>query len=75
MAPQKFLGGNRDVFDDLAEKERRNIAAPVKWNRRPTAIGMPVLLVRTALTNLNKTEIRQYASHLAWSQNRKASHT
>jgi hypothetical protein len=43
--PQKLLGGNRDVFDNLTQEKWRNIATAVERNCRPASVGMPVLLV------------------------------
>jgi len=72
--PQKLLRRNCDIFDNLAEKKRRNITATVKWNRSSASIGMAVLLVRTALTDLDKTQLLQHTGHLTRLQNGKTGH-
>jgi len=58
---QELFGSAADVLDDLAQKEGRHIPATVKWNRRSSPVGMPILLVRAAMTNLCETHRLQHA--------------
>jgi len=46
----KFLDGQTYVFGYLPEQKRGEVATGMKWNCCSPAIGMPILLVRTALT-------------------------
>ena len=53
----EFFGRETNVFDDFAQKIRRDVASCVKWNGGDPTIRMPKLLVRSTLTNLSKTEM------------------
>jgi hypothetical protein len=52
----KFLDGQTYVFGYLPEQKRGNILTGMKRNCGSPTIGMPILLVLTALTNLFKPE-------------------
>ena len=53
----EFFGRETNVFDDFAQKIRRDVASCVKRNGGDPTIRMPKLLVRSTLTNLSKTEM------------------
>ena len=55
----KVFHSESNVFTNLPKQDRGNIPARVEWNRCAASIGMPKLLVRTALTNFLKTKLYQ----------------
>ena len=52
----KILRSHSNVFRNLSQKKRRNVPACVKRDSCATTIGMPILFVRTALSNFHKAE-------------------
>lgn len=48
---QQFIYGDPDVFGDLSEKDRRNVAATMDRNCRASAVRVSELLMRSSLAN------------------------
>lgn len=48
--------GEADVFGDLPDQARRNVAASMIWHRGTPAVRVPKLLVRPALSDLYEAE-------------------
>jgi hypothetical protein len=69
LSLKKFLVCQSDVAGDFTKQSRRNVAPRVKRNCRAASIGMPVLPVRSALTNFLKTQSHQKSCHFARLQN------
>lgn len=69
-------GVNRhaDAVRDLAHEDRGNIAAGMKWQRGATPVGMPILAVRTPLSNHDKAEGQQQGFDLARLEDRNPPH-
>ena len=63
--PDKLLGGQTNVFGDLAQEDRRYITTHVKRHRSRTSIRMTELLVRAALAHFNKTQRNENCNDLA----------
>ena len=61
----EFFGRETNVFDDFAQKIRRDVSACVKWNGGNATIRVPELLVRSALADLCKAELREDADNFA----------
>jgi hypothetical protein len=61
---EELLWRNRDIFDDLSQKRRRDIPACMERDGCPSSISVSELAVRAALTNLNKAEPLQRSNHL-----------
>src|SRR5450759_4375468 len=72
---EQIIDGQTDVLGDLAQKNRREVAASVKRHRSRATIGVAKLLVRTALAHLGKTERQQNGNNLARLENRDARHS
>ncbi len=53
---EKLLGSKTHVFRDLPQERWGDVLPRMKRNSRSSAVGMPVLLVRTALPNLQKAQ-------------------
>ncbi len=71
----KHLGhGETDVLGDLAQKNRRSIAASVKWNRCIAAGGVTKLLVRTALPHFGEAQFAQDRYDFGRLENRDITH-
>lgn len=62
----EILNVHSYVFRDLPEEKRRDVPPGVKGNCRAASIGVPILPVRTALPNLNESEIFKYARNFPW---------
>ena len=56
---QEFLDGESYILGYLLEQEGRNIAAGMKRDCCTSPVSMPILPVRTALADLDETEIAQ----------------
>ena len=54
--PYKRINGQSDVLRDLSQQDRRYIPAPMIRYRRAPAVGMPKLLMRSALADFGKTQ-------------------
>lgn len=65
----QFFNGQSDVAGDLAEQRRGDVAALVEGNRGAAAIGVPVLNMRTALADDDKTEAFQEPANLGGFEN------
>ena len=71
---QKVLNGQPDVLGDLAKKDRRDVAAGVKWESRASPVRVPVLFVRPALSDFRKAEPIEYSGNFAGTEYRNAAH-
>ena len=65
LCTQKLLDRQANIPSDLPEETRSDLARTVKRDRRPPAICMPVLLVRSPLPDLDKTQPLEQHHHLA----------
>lgn len=73
-ALEKLLGGQSNVFDDPAEKNRRDVTTAVDWNSSLAAVWMTELLVGTPLPDLLEAEGVEDRDYLPGLQNRQPSH-
>ena len=73
--PQKLLQGDADIFGDLTQQNRRDIASGMKWNGRASSVGMTELLVGPALAYLLESQPLQNRNDLAGLENRYAGHS
>jgi len=48
---EEIFKGRANILDDLPQNNRRNISARMIGNRGATPVSMPVLHMRTTLTN------------------------
>ena len=62
---QKILHGHADVFGNLPQQDGRKITPRVERDSGATAIRMPELLMRTALTNFLKPQPLQNRNDFA----------
>jgi hypothetical protein len=67
---EKLLQREADVARDLPQKRRRDVAPCMKWDRRSATIGVTVLPVRSALSNLSESELHEDRGDLARLQDR-----
>ena len=73
--PGKFLRGQSDILDNLSEKKRRNVSTRMKGNSRSATVSMTILLVRTALTDLDEPKsFRTFSTSRAFSTGSRAMH-
>ena len=56
LPSHQLVDGETDVPTDLSQKGWRNVPASVEGNRGASAINMPKLLMRSALTNRSESE-------------------
>ena len=61
---EEFLGRHADVFDDLAKENGRDIPGGVERYGGDPAVGVPKLLVRSALPNLHEAECLEDTDNL-----------
>ncbi len=69
---RKLIRRKVNILDDLPEKKGRNIPTAMKWNCCASTVRMTILLMRTSLADLNKTQMFQYAFNLTKLQNGQA---
>jgi len=72
---EQIIDVQADILGDLAQQNRREVAAGVKRHRGRATIGVAELLVRTALAHLGKPERQQNGNDLARLENRDARHS
>jgi len=70
----EILNIHSNILCDLPQKKRRNIPARMKRNRRATTVRMTILLVRTALADLDETKVFKNAGNFARFEHRNISH-
>lgn len=70
----EILRVHSDIARDLPGETRGDIATLVEWNRRRSAVWMPKLLVRSALSNFREAKCKQDRNDLARLQNRDVTH-
>lgn len=73
-APQEIIQREADVLSNLPDKNRRNVASLMLWDRRAASIRMPILSVRTALPDLDKAQRFKQCSNLTRLQRRALCH-
>jgi hypothetical protein len=66
--PEKLIRSGSNVFDDLAEQERRDVAAAVGRNSRTPTVWMSELLVGTSLPDLLETHLLEDRDDLSRTQ-------
>ncbi len=64
---EELLNGESNVFGDLPEQNRRDVATFVKWDSSAATIRMTILAVRTALPYFDKSQPFENRRHLSWS--------
>ena len=63
--PEEFVDGETDVACDFSQQSGRYVSASVKGYRGAAAVSMSELLVRSALSGLNKAEPVEQRDDLA----------
>ena len=71
---EELIHSQVNVLDDLAQKNRREIAALMKWNGCASAVGMPELTMGSALPNLHEPKIGQDIDDLTGFEDWNVSH-
>lgn len=71
----KILNGHPDVLRNLAQKEWGYVPARMEWNRRASAICVPILLVRSTLPHFRETKPLENLRNFARLENRYAPHS
>ena len=74
LVAQKLFESRADIFDDLAEKHGRNVSPRVVRNGGAASVAVPILHVRTALSDENKAHRLQDAADLARLENGRFGH-
>jgi len=55
-----------DVFGNLTQQDRRDIAALMKGHSGTSTFGVPKLFVRTSLPDFRETQRNQNSNDFAW---------
>jgi hypothetical protein len=71
---KELLEGRIDVLDDLPQKNWGYVSSRMIWNRRATAIRVPVLHVRTTLANQHEAQRVEDAANLSRLENWRLRH-
>ncbi|MEA3210895.1 MAG: hypothetical protein QOE70_3952 [Chthoniobacter sp.] len=71
---QELFERHADVFNDLAQKHRRNISSLMVRNGRPATVRMPILHVRASLPDKRKAQRLENATDLAGFEDRRLGH-
>lgn len=74
LSSKKLLDRNSDVFCDLSQECWSNVSTRVKRDRRAASIGMPVLLMRTTLSNFFQALLFKERCDLFGFQDRDVAH-
>jgi hypothetical protein len=75
LGSQKFFSRYANVRADLAQENRRDIAAGVHRHCCGTSVDMPKLLVRPSLPHLDEPDALKARDDLARFENRQRSHS
>ena len=67
---EELLHRHADVFGDLAQQRRSDVASFMRRDSRATALGIAELLVGTALANDLKPQLVEDVCHLSRLKNR-----
>ncbi len=71
---EKLVNSHADVLRDLTQKDRRDVAALVKWDRRRPTVCMAKLRMRAAAAHFFEAQVAENRRHLARLQDRVLAH-
>ena len=72
---EELVRRQTNVSRHLPEEDRRDVAAAVKGQCRLTPVGMPILPVRTTLTNKYESQALEESFDLPWFQHGNRAHS
>ena len=73
-SPEELLHGEPDILGNLPQQRGGDVAAGVIGNRRSTPVGVTILPVRAALTDLVETQPLQQRRNLPWLERGQVAH-